>query len=331
MTVGLVRETSWDVPASRTGLSFVADFIGCGILRRSAIGHVIAVFQRACILALQDGQMIALLTRSLGNVAHGIRLNCNPRLDRIIQIGLSTRVTRHEMVIGRVTVLLSGARVWSANLRPGMARERKTLTAALLARQLLRERNASCSELLATVLRLPRPASALTGWIAVTLPQLSRATLRLDHQAALVSLSKLIGLGPGLTPAGDDFIIGWLAGVVLMAGTPADLEFLNAVSSGLTSLGSGTTPISRQHLRDAAEREFSESLSDVCFALASGASERELAESLSRQLSVGATSGADAAAGLMFALFDCSSLFVSPDHRPLLGERDGYPSQNRSS
>jgi hypothetical protein len=270
--------------------------------------------------------MIALLARSVGNVAHGIRLNCNPRLDRIMQIGASTRVTRQEVAIGSVTVLLSGARVWSANLRAGMGRERKMLAAALLARRLLRERNAFRSELLAAVLRLPHPASALSGWIAATLPQLSRATLRLDHQAALASLSKLIGLGPGLTPAGDDFIIGWLAGVVLMAGTAAELEFLNVVSSGLLCLCGGTTPISRQHLQDATAGEFSELLCDVCFALASGAPETEIAEGLSRQLAVGATSGADAAAGLMFALFDCSSFFGPPNHRPLLGECDGYPS-----
>jgi hypothetical protein len=212
-----------------------------------------------------------------------------------------------------------------------MGRERRTLSAALLARQLLHERNASPSDFLTSVLRLDRPASALSDWIAATLPQLSRATLRLDHQAALQSLSKLIGLGPGLTPAGDDFIIGWLAGVMLMAETPAELEFLNVVSLGLMWLSNRTTPISRQHLEDATEGEFSEVLSDVCFALACGAPEAELDESLSRQLSVGATSGADAAAGLMFALFDCSSPFGHPDHRPLLGVCDGYPSQNRPS
>jgi hypothetical protein len=48
--------------------------------------------------------------------------------------------------------------------------------------------------------------------------------------------------------------------------------------------------------------------------MASGAREAQLADTLSRQLSVGATSGADAAAGLMFALFNCSSVFGPPDH-----------------
>jgi hypothetical protein len=310
-------------------LSIAADSIGCGILGKARIGHVVAVFERACILAAQDAQMIALLTSSVGNVAHGIRLNCNPQLDRMVQVGAPARFTREKVVIGCVTVLLSGARVWSTNLRPGMCSDRKALTAVLLARQLLHERlNACPSELLRIVLQLDRNTSALSGWIASTLPQLSHATLRLDHQAALASLSKLIGLGPGLTPAGDDFIIGWLAGVMLMTGNPAELGFLNAVRSGLMLLSNGTTPISRQHLQDAAKGEFSELLSDFCFAIASGAGEAELADTLSTQLSVGATSGADAAAGLMFALFDCSTMFGPPDHRPVLRERDAYPSQN---
>jgi hypothetical protein len=331
MSLGFTRAALSAPQAPKAALAFSADFIGSGILGKSQVGQVFAVFERACVVALQGGQMIALLTRSVGNVAHGVRLNCNPRLDRIIQIGVSTRLTRQEFVIGRVAVLLSNARVWSTNLRPGMGREPKTRIAALLARRLLHERNTCRSELLASVLRLDQPTSALSGRIAATLPQLARATLRLDHETALVSLSKLIGLGPGLTPAGDDFIIGWLAGVMLMAGTPAELEFLNMVGSGLLSLSDGTTPISRQHLRDATAGEFSELLSDVCFALVSGAPGAELGATLSRQLSVGATSGADAAAGLIFALLDCSSLFGRPDHRPLLGECDGYPPQNRSS
>jgi Protein of unknown function (DUF2877) len=328
------RQRSGRSAASLSGvhLSFAADSIGCGILGKARIGHVVAVFERACILALQDAQMIALLTRSVGNIAHGIRLNCSPQLDRMVQIGMPACFTRERVVIGCVTVLLCGARVWSTNLRAGMCRDRKALTAILLARQLLQgPLNVCRSELLQIVLQLNRNTSVFSGWIAATLPQLSHATLRLDHQAALASLSKLIGLGPGLTPSGDDFIIGWLAGVMLMTENPAQHDFLDMVRSGLMSLSNGTTPISRQHLQDAAKGEFSELLSDVCFAMASGAREAQLADTLSRQLSVGATSGADAAAGLMFALFNCSSVFGPPDHRPVLGERYAYPSQNRPS
>jgi Protein of unknown function (DUF2877) len=314
---------------SRVRLLFAAESIGCGISGKARFGQVVAVFERACILALQDAHMIALLTRSVGNVAHGIRLDCDPQLDRMIRIGLRARITREEVVIGCVRVLLSGAQVWSTNLRHGMFRKQAAFAAILTTRKLLRVRLSACrSELLDIVLRLDRTASALSDWIAATLPELSHATLKLDDQAALASLSKLIGLGPGLTPAGDDFIIGWLAGVMLMSGTPAEHGFLKEVRSGLMSLSNGSTPISRQHLQDAAKGEFSELLSNVCFAMASGAPEAELAETLSRQLSVGATSGADAAAGLIFALFDCFSVFSPPGHRSVLGERDAYPLQN---
>jgi hypothetical protein len=326
MSLGFADAAVTNAPGARVGLLFSADSVGCGISAGARAGKVAAVFERACNVALEDGQMIALLTSSAGNVAHGIRLSCNPRLRQMIQIGMPASLTHEKLVIGRVTVLLSDARVWSANVRPGMCKHQNALTAVLLARHLLQARlNTHDSKLLAIVLGLECDDSALSATIAGILPQLSRATLRLDHQAALESLSKLIGLGPGLTPAGDDFIIGWLAGILLMAVAPPELDFLKIVSSGMALVSNGTTPISRQHLQDAIKREFSERLSDVCFALASGAPQAGLSECLSRQLSVGATSGADAVAGLMFALVDCSSMFGNPDHRPLLGEGDAYP------
>ena len=73
-------------------------------------------------------------------------------------------------------------------------------------------------------------------------------------------------------------------------------------------LRQATTSVSRQHLEDACALLFSERLLGVCVAIADGAPAPKLALRVAAQLAVGATSGADAAAGLMFALFECGSL-----------------------
>jgi hypothetical protein len=120
----------------------------------------------------------------------------------------------------------------------------------------------------------------------------------------LAGFRDLIGLGPGLTPAGDDFIIGVLAGLTVMARSPRQHDFLSALRMEVAALAGATTPISRQHLTDACNLMFSERLSDVCVAIASGGSPSELKSLLAAQVAVGATSGADAAAGLIFVLVE---------------------------
>src|SRR5262249_17823350 len=136
------------------------------------------------------------------------------------------------------------------------------------------------------------------------LPQLMEATRSQDSRAALDLLARLIGLGPGLTPAGDDFIIGWLAGLALTTRTSAQNAFLEAICHGVERLAQATTFVSRQHLRDACALMFSERLSDLCVAIAFGEPQPVLASRVTAQIAIGASSGADAAGGLIFALWN---------------------------
>jgi hypothetical protein len=131
---------------------------------------------------------------------------------------------------------------------------------------------------------------------------LALATQKRDPDAALTSLQQVIGVGPGLTPGGDDFIIGWLAGLVLTAQSSEELGFVRAMATGINSMSEATTPFSAQHIADACAFEFSERLSDLCMALCQHAPFPILGSRLVAQLAIGATSGADAAAGLAFAL-----------------------------
>jgi hypothetical protein len=152
------------------------------------------------------------------------------------------------------------------------------------------------------VLGAVRPLTPLGSSIASKLPALSAATRACDQAACAAPLAGLVGLGPGLTPAGDDFIIGWLAGLALRAQGPQRTQFLEAARADVAALGARTCRVSRQHLEDACALAFSERLSDLCQGLARGLPAPELERRLEAQLAVGASSGADAAAGLLLAL-----------------------------
>jgi len=286
-----------------------AETIGSRVTRRHCAGRVEAVFEHACNVALEDGGLIAVLAPQAGNVAHGIRLARDSRFDSSLRPGMPVRLEedRVDFGAGAATLKLAGARTWSSALRPGGCWRPRSMGAAASARCLLRREAAvRGSVFLDAVLGMEPPATPLAACIAPLLAALSGCTRARDCAGALRQVARLVGLGPGLTPAGDDFIIGWLAGLALRAGNHPQRAFLRELCAGIAPLGCATTSVSRQHLEDACALAFSERLSDLCLAIGDAASAAALRSAVAAQMQVGASSGADAAAGVMFALFDCS-------------------------
>ena len=101
----------------------------------------------------------------------------------------------------------------------------------------------------------------------------------------------LIGLGPGLTPAGDDFVGGAMIALRAFGNAPlAD----RIASWALPLARKRTNRISRAHLECAARGEGHEALHDLLCTF-----EEKHLERLAR---IGHTSGLDAAAGALLAL-----------------------------
>jgi hypothetical protein len=287
-----------------------AETIGSRVPRTRCNGRVEAVFESACNVALEAGGLVALLAPQAGNVAHGIRLSRDLRFDAHLRCGMPVRIEEDcvDFDAGAMVVELAGARTWASALQPGRCPwTPRAMRAAAAARDLLvREASIRGSEFLARVARAEVPATPLAARVAPILCSLAHCTHARDRAGALRQVARLIGLGPGLTPAGDDFIVGWLAGLALRAGTPPQREFLEDICAGVAPRGSATTSVSRQHLEDACALAFSERLSDLCLAIGDAAPRSRLAFAVAAQLQVGASSGADGAAGVLFALFDCA-------------------------
>ena len=127
------------------------------------------------------------------------------------------------------------------------------------------------------------------------LAALRGAVRRADLEAALRTATRLIGLGPGLTPAGDDVMAGTMAGLVLL-GHPAAERF----AAGVCSLAAArTTELSRALLRHAAAGQVSGEYAAVLQGLVG---ERPLAPAIERLLATGSTSGRAMALGLSTAI-----------------------------
>jgi hypothetical protein len=113
--------------------------------------------------------------------------------------------------------------------------------------------------------------------------------------AALEGIGGLVGLGEGLTPAGDDCVVGALA--ALHAFAAPWLREAPEIGAGIAGAARGTTLVAREFLLAAVEGRFAEVLLRLCSA--AGA---EAAEAVAALLDVGGTSGADTLSGVHLAL-----------------------------
>ncbi len=116
--------------------------------------------------------------------------------------------------------------------------------------------------------------------------RLGKARRTGDETALLDAAGLLAGLGPGLTPAGDDVLLGWLARAWLgnnMDGTWAAGRLMDAVEGR-------TTRVSEAWLGHAAAGRFAEPWHDLRSALARADGEA-ICRTMSRIASIGATSG----------------------------------------
>jgi len=143
------------------------------------------------------------------------------------------------------------------------------------------------------------PLQPVARLAAPRLERLAAALRDADPSAAGMAAESLVGLGPGLTPSGDDALVGMAAAVTAtaMPGT-LDATFLRrAVDTASTR----TTAVSTTFLRHAAAGEFSGGLHGLMAALI-GPDPSDAATTIERSVAFGATSGTDTLVGVLMGL-----------------------------
>jgi hypothetical protein len=123
----------------------------------------------------------------------------------------------------------------------------------------------------------------------------------------------LIGLGPGLTPSGDDFLVGCLRGLWLTSRDEASArEMLDCIGDGLLSdLSERTTQVGAEFLRYAFGGAFAEILDYAAEALVAPTHPQRVQRAITRLLAQGDTSGTDTTRGLLTCV---DTLLSKPPH-----------------
>jgi hypothetical protein len=266
---------------------------GLGVAGPSFDGTVHSVFARAVNLAVGD-RLTALVAAELGNFPRAYLVDAAPDFDFARHLAPGDPVACRGGILrvaGReLSVDLAHAAPWRAGL--GQLAIDKSDRA--IARTL---------ETVARRLAAHDHGVAFSRLAADRIAALAHATSRLDVDGASEGATRLIGFGPGLTPSGDDYLVGFLAGLWSVASADAAFHaFRLSFARRIVEAARGTNEISQVFLEAAAEGEVSERLATLAAAIARAEPDAQLAAACDAALDVGASSGADGVAGLIAAL-----------------------------
>ena len=271
--------------------------------RLTLFGRVRSV-HRAAIYVDLDGPPGALVIaiESVGGVPAGILVRGSTNLAALgVRAGMSFEPTAGGWSIPSAGIRIdaAGAATWS----PALPLTARLVTGPDLARRIAAAR--------AIAARSVRSGGLWPSGAAHSSeePWLSRARALIDAlldglgnddgDRATGAALGLVGLGIGLTPSGDDYLVGLLAGLEA-TGHPLHGLLAAAVAADVPG---GTTSVGAAGLTHASLGAYPERLHDVLVAVASeAATSGDLVRAVERAMELGATSGSDTLAGLFAAL-----------------------------
>ena len=297
---------------ARTSLTLTArslDPLAAELLRSGTPLRVHSVFGRALNLASGTGDLLGLVGPDAGGAPATIVLNRLPD-NGFDRLGLSTDAA----VQARWQWLLIGS-----NLRID-------LRSAVLWRPTLAQRAVPRGEVLRRVVVAEATTAAAPGGVAPLLPHvgrlasssdvtvpadfdpLCRATWaalvalvpswrQFDPSAVEAALPRLVGLGPGSTPSGDDLIAGLLVATRRMRGPRS-----NGLGEACLAVARGrTTDLSVARISHAVRGAIEEAQELVLAHLLAGTG-KDLEASVQRAARCGHTSGGDTLVGLLLGV-----------------------------
>jgi hypothetical protein len=297
--------------ASQRGTPLAALFISRSVRGRLRAGpftgRVFAVFERACNLVAPGGNLIALVLPQVGDGPLNIVVDGGLDAFDGIEPGIPVWMEANRLRIGGLLVTLDRASIWEPCPDwDGLRDSLNTIQSRLSLLESLALDFAPEGSLLSP---LPgqRPAAPCVSHSAAD-GVASGAALARAHDGAeilrmgwrgdvaqlRVGAAHLAGLGGGLTPAGDDFLIGAMLWAWLAHPDPRQ-----ACRRIVEAAASRTTILSAAFLRAAAEGECSAPWHRLLAALGSG-DENLLGQAVQQVLAQGSTSGADTLAGFLW-------------------------------
>ncbi|GAA1024695.1 MULTISPECIES: DUF2877 domain-containing protein [Amycolatopsis] len=277
-----------------TAVALSMDAVVAGKAReRVLLGEVHSVFRRVLNVVTQQDQLVAFAAATVDDAPWTIRVDVDGWCRHQVEAGTPAVVTAQGATFGATSVKFAKPRLWYAKDVPLILDRTELAARARLLDDLLAahgvpggmQGNTSDPFQAAVSIRLRQGQTALT-----------QALRRNDAEAARKAAEGLVGLGPGLTPAGDDF----LTGLALVAAQPGSRATSFPRLTG--KILARTTLLSAVTLCEAANGRARESLLDLLRRLLEPGGGTGLADAVARVAAIGHTSGTDLLSGVAAGL-----------------------------
>lgn len=285
--------------------------IGSTVPRDNFNATIQSVFDSSLNLRLaQEGRLVTIFISDHYDLPQGIRLDkkiplpyLTPSTSLIANVGLHAAcrggILRFDS--STLTIDLRFAPIWEGRL-PALSIPTERAW-SITWQTLNQEQRLKNTELIADDLFRADQGSLLTRKLSQPVLQLIAAAECRDSHISANAAQKMIGLGPGVTPSGDDILIGFLAGLHSTAGDKQEnLAFIRSFGAALSMLSKETSEISRTYLYHAIHGQFSSSMIALLDAINVG-EEGRLISIAKAAMRVGHSSGMDSVTGLLIGLW----------------------------
>ena len=247
-------------------------------LESSQRPRVLHVFDRVCSLINEHGDVLSIVTTEIGDGPFNLVIENLFLFSEHIGIDSPVSCLHHSIAIDHFIIRTDDTKLW--NPRPKW--------------ETLHCQREDISKHLESFYRVPRVLPISQSLVS----SLSAAVAAADASTSSAIASQLAGLGIGLTPTGDDILLGTLYAAWIIH----PLEVMEPLASEIAKTAAPlTTSLSAAWLRAAGKGEAGLLWHELFEALVSS-NDHQIKAGIDKILGVGATSGADALTGFIGTL-----------------------------
>ncbi len=256
-------------------------------------GEVQSVFSKAFNIRTEENELISIVTAEKLNGPNRILLKLPEDEDFIsfgIKKGAKTVGTAQEISIdnGNFLISLEKAKKWSSKIEI----KEKTLSS--------RVRDNLFGSFLQKDFSTEKERNSVSQELRVRIQELIKSTKERDSSKVSENVKSLIGFGEGLTPSGDDFLVGFIAPLHFLDNSEL-YPLLKKIKRIINLEKEKTTFLSGKFLEYACQGRFPETILNLIETIFSR-NRKEVKEAAKKCLDFGATSGRDTLLGVLAGL-----------------------------
>ena len=241
----------------------------------SCYPQILHVFDRVCNLINERREVLSIVTPGIGNGPFNLVIDDVSFFSRFLSIDSPISISKNRLILRDITINTANAKLW--NPRPDW----ETLHA---------RRNDILNQLMS--LSVPECQVSIPNSLV---SKLSYALIEAEISSAKAVTSQLAGLGQGLTPSGDDILMGAIYAVWILHPP----EVADALAKEIANFAAPlTTSLSAAWLRSAGRGQAGILWHEFFDALLNANTGR-IYTAMDKIISIGETSGTDAFAGFI--------------------------------